>query len=114
MPDINRWMKKFRERWIAKHIDGVIELFTDDVDYFEAPSQEIEDKEALREEWKSIRNQEDVDLNYEIYSRYGSKFTVKWDLEYREDQDWNQLKGIYLIELNDENKCVEFWQYCQS
>jgi hypothetical protein len=114
MPDIEGWMKKFRERWIAKDIDGVIELFADDVEYFETPYQEIEDLEALREEWKSIRNQEDINLSYEIYSRDGSKFTVKWDLKYSQDQDWNHLKGIYLIELNEENKCVKFWQYLQS
>jgi ketosteroid isomerase-like protein len=77
MPNIEEWMKMFRERWIAKDIDGVIELFTDEVDYFETPYQEIEDLEALREEWKSIRNQEDIDLNYEIYSRDGTKFSVK-------------------------------------
>ena len=77
MPNIEEWMKKFRETWIAKDIDGVIEIFTDEVDYFETPYQEIEDLEALREEWKSIRNQEDIDLNYEIYSRDGTKFSVK-------------------------------------
>jgi hypothetical protein len=42
------------------------------------------------------------------------KFTVKWGLSYREDGEENNLKGIYLIELNQENKCVEFWQYCQA
>jgi len=54
MPDIEVWMKKFRERWIAKDIDGVIEIFTDEVDYFETPYQEIEDLEALREEWNRL------------------------------------------------------------
>ncbi len=114
MPDIEVWMKKFRERWIAKDIDGVIELFADDVDYFETPYQEIKDLEALREEWEPIGNQEDIELGYEIYSRDGNKFTVKWDLKYSQDRERNQLKGIYLIELNEGNKCVEFWQYCQS
>ena len=54
MPDIEVWMKKFRERWIAKDIDGFIEIFTDEVDYFETPYQEIEDLEALREEWNRL------------------------------------------------------------
>ncbi len=114
MQNIDQWMEKFREKWIANDIDGVLELFTDDVDYYETPSQKLEDTEALREEWLSIKNQEDIDLSFEIYSRDENKFTVKWDLSYREDGVQNGLEGIYLIELNQENKCIEFWQYCQA
>ncbi|MFO7794196.1 MAG: hypothetical protein R6V35_04450 [Candidatus Nanohaloarchaea archaeon] len=46
MPDINQWIEELREGWITKDIDRVLELFTDNVDYYETPSQKIEDKEA--------------------------------------------------------------------
>lgn len=109
MPNINQWMEKFKENWITKDIDGVLELFTDDINYYETPSRKLEDKEALRRKWRLVRNQEEVELDFEIYSQDESKFTVKWDLKYRESMEQNQLKGIYLIELNEENKCTEFW-----
>jgi len=39
--------------------------------------------------------------------------TVKWHLEYTQDSERKVLNGVYLIKLNDEGKCTEFWQYCE-
>jgi hypothetical protein len=89
-------------------------LFTEDVDYFETPYREISDREALRDEWRSIMDQEDINLEFEVYSRDRNKYTVKCSLGYFEDGVENKLKGVYLIELEGQNKCKEFWQYCQA
>ena len=34
-------MQKFMKNWIAKDINGVLELFTDDVDYYEKPPKNL-------------------------------------------------------------------------
>lgn len=111
--NIEKWVEEFKQGWKSKDIDSVLDLFTDDVEYYETPFEKLEDKEELREEWKSVRDQEDIRIETEIFSRDQDKFTVKWGLSYREKGEENCLKGIYLIKLNSQNKCCEFWQYCQ-
>lgn len=113
MRDIEEWLEKFRKNWKAGKVNKVMELFADDVEYHETPFQKLEGDE-LRSEWEGVKNQKDIDLGFDIFSRYEEKYTVKWSLEYTEDGERNCLKGIYLIKLNSENKCYEFWQYCES
>jgi hypothetical protein len=68
----------------------------------------------LRKEWRSIKEQQNIQLKTEVFSRDQGKFTVKWRLSYSKDGKENSLEGIYLIKLNSENKCYEFWQYSVS
>jgi ketosteroid isomerase-like protein len=112
--EIGDWLDNFRDAWISKDIDRVIDLFADEVDYFETPSRELADKKEIREEWQSVRKQEDISLNCDLFCSEGNKHTVKWSLSYVKDGKQTDLKGIYLIELNDEGKCTSFWQYCQN
>ena len=109
--DIDEWLKKFKQAWIGKDVDRVMELFTDDVDYFETPFIEFENKDELREEWESIKAQEDIDLELEVFGSEEERFTVIWNLSYREDGKELDSRGVYLIKLNEENRCFEFAQY---
>ncbi|WP_414837972.1 YybH family protein [Candidatus Nanosalina sp. VS9-1] len=109
--DIEAWMEDFREAWKDKDIDRVMSLFTDGVEYFETPFLKFENREELREEWKGIRDQQDINLDFEVFSSDGDKFTVKWDLEYTQDGESFTSRGVYLIRLNSENNCYNFVQY---
>lgn len=109
--DIENWLEDFERNWEKKDIESVLELFTEDVDYYETPFEKLDNKKELREEWRSIKNQSDIELETEIFSKEEDKFTVKWRLQYSKNREQNILKGIYLIKLNSRNKCYEFWQY---
>lgn len=113
MRDIETWLEKFRENWKAGKVDQVLQLFTEDVDYYETPFLQLENDE-LRAEWRGVKNQQDIVLEFDVFSRENEKFVVQWSLEYVEDGGTNSLKGIYLIKLDSDNKCYEFWQYCES
>ena len=109
--DIEKWLEDFERTWKKKNVESVLELFTDDVDYYETPFEKLDNKEDLKDEWRSVKDQQELELETEIFSREDGKFTVKWNLRYTKNGEQNILKGIYLIKLNSDNKCYEFWQY---
>jgi hypothetical protein len=110
---IQSWLEKFKNGWKKGEVDEVLALFTDDVEYWETPSEKLEPEE-LREEWNGVQQQEDIELDTEVFSSNGNKYTVQWELSYTECGEITELRGVYLIKLNSEGRCYEFWQYCQS
>lgn len=107
---IEAWLQEFREAWMQKDIDSVMQLFTDDVEYFETPFQRLE-KGELREEWRSIRDQESIGLEFEIFASEGKRHTVVYSFECIIDGEDYQSEGVYLIKLNSEGLCEKFRQY---
>lgn len=113
MRDIEKWLEKFEESWKAGNVDEVLDLFTDGVEYHETPFQKLEGAE-LRSEWEGVESQQDIDLEFDVFSKNEEKYTIQWSLKYTEEGELNRLKGIYLIKLDSSNKCYEFWQYCET
>jgi ketosteroid isomerase-like protein len=112
-PSIQDWLQSFRKNWKRGNVEEVLQLFTDDVDYWETPSKKL-DLEELREEWKTVKEQEDIRLKFEVFSQDKNKYTVQWELSYIKDGEKSELKGVYLIKLNKEGRCEDFWQYLNS
>jgi len=110
---IKEWLQKFEENWKQKKVDEVLQLFSENVEYHETPTKKLENKEEIRKEWQSINNQKNIELETEVFSSTENKHTVKWHLEYTKNNERKLLNGIYLIQLNEEGKCIELWQYCQ-
>lgn len=96
---------------MSTDIEGVLSLFTDDAVYYETPFQQLDGNEAIRDEWETVREQEDITLDFQVFNREGRRYTVQWELEYRENGEKKQYNGVYLIILNSNGKCEEFWQY---
>ncbi|MFB6099946.1 MAG: nuclear transport factor 2 family protein [Candidatus Nanohalobium sp.] len=112
MAQIQDRLNQFKKCWKKGDIDKVLNLFTEDVEYWEAPSQKP-GPEELRHEWESVMDQEDIELETEVFSSQERKHTVQWKLSYVQEGERTELDGFYLIKLNSEGKCYEFWQYCQ-
>lgn len=108
---INIWLEKFKICWIQKDIDGVLELFDDNVEYWESPFKELNDKKDLWREWQAIKTQDRVNLKLSVYSSVSNKHVIVWQLLYAEKnlaiQNW---AGVYLVKLNEEGKCIYFQQ----
>lgn len=47
---IEAWLNKFKTRWETKNVELILDLFSDDVEYWETPYQKIPDKAALKHE----------------------------------------------------------------
>ncbi len=115
MEKINNWLDKLTTFWESQDIDEVVNLFTDDVEYWETPFKKLANSDELRREWEDIKNQQNIVINCKVFSKEGDKYSVLWDLEYKDT--FNQLKqyrGIYLVRLNSDNKCHYFFQTCES
>jgi len=69
--EIDDWLQKFRNRWRNKQVDRVLELFADEVEYYETPTPELESKEEIRNEWRNIRSQENIEIDTEVFSSAG-------------------------------------------
>ena len=106
MKKINTWLKKYESFWRSRDVDGVLSLFSKDVKYgnfFKIHSN----FNSLREEWESIKKQRDIVLNFEVFSKESNKYTVIWELKYRNlENKVVYLKGTYLMKLDSNNKCI--------
>lgn len=108
---IEQWLRKFNDSWKDHDVDGVMELFSDNVQYWETPFHKLQSINEIRSEWSAIKNQFDIRLNTSVYSENEGRYTVKWDLFYsNESHQKKHWAGIYLIELNDDGKCSYFHQ----
>ncbi|MFP4402517.1 MAG: hypothetical protein ACLFPL_04785 [Candidatus Nanoarchaeia archaeon] len=110
MMDIDVWMQKFKEYWLSYDIEGVISLFDDEVEYWESSFQRIEHKQELREEWEYIKAQHNIKFAYDIFSQENDKYSIIWKLKYNN----KEVRGTYLLKLNQDNKCTYFYQTCEE
>lgn len=111
---INEWLKKFKEYWESGNPEKVLSLFTDDVIYFETPFKQLMNKSEILNEWKGVLNQENILINYAVFSETGNKGAVTWDLTYDIDGTTHKVQGTYLVELNKNGSCKYFQQTCET
>ncbi len=110
MSAIQKWLNDFCDAWKAKDIDSVINLFSDEVEYWETPYKRISSKEDLSIEWKAILKQANLVISTSIFSSEDKKHSVIWGITYQNVGVQSVWAGTYLIELDDDNKCVYFMQ----
>ncbi len=107
---IESWLARFHEAWKSHDVDTVIELFTDDVEYWETPHKLLSGKEAVRKEWQAILGQENIEVDWKIFaSSADNRHTVLWDLNYLKDGLRYSSSGVYLISLNNAGICGYFY-----
>lgn len=107
---IETWLQTFKSKWLEKDIDGVLALFSDDVSYFETPFQQIHSKSELAKEWSVIKDQDAIELGFDIFSSSDQHHTILWDLSYLKAGVRHYWSGVYLITLNSSGLCKKFYQ----
>jgi aspartate/methionine/tyrosine aminotransferase len=112
--EIEHWLQRFKERWKSHNVDGVMELFAEGVDYYETPFRKLESRQEIRAEWMQVKQQRNIEIDTDVFASQGSKHAVKYALKYTEDGDRRELRGVYLVTLNEEGECTEIWQYFQE
>ncbi len=107
---ILNWLNAFKQNWLNKDTNGVLSLFTDNVNYYESINEKIADKNDLKIIWNDVMLHRDINVNLELFSSEGNKHTVIWKLDYKVDDDYYSYSGIYLIRLNEQGLCDLFVQ----
>lgn len=106
---IEDWLEQFHDAWKRHDIDAVMDLFTDDVEYWETPHYRIESKQELEKEWQAIKIQQNIQIETKLFSSADdNKHTVIWNLSYENNGNTHKSAGTYLISLNEEGKCYFF------
>jgi ketosteroid isomerase-like protein len=112
--DINQWLEAFNTNWSAHNIDAVMDLFTDDVEYWETPHYKLDSKDHLRQEWQAVLTQQDIQLHTEVFnSSQDNRHAVIWQLSYARDGELRESAGTYLIGLDDNGLC-NFFHYVSA
>lgn len=107
---IEAWLQRFHQAWQDHDIDRVINLFADDVEYWETPHKLLQDKTNVREEWQAILNQEDISVDWTVFnSSANNRHSVIWSLQYLQAGVIKHSAGVYLIQLNDSGLCDYFY-----
>ena len=113
--DIDDWLEKFEKHWKTHNINGILNLFDKNVIYFETPFFKLENFGELAEEWKAIKNQNEIYLDFEIFSSYKNKHSIIWKLRYSDKTNTEKIfSGTYLIKLNNKGICTYFHHSCES
>lgn len=108
-------MDKFINYWKLHEVDDVLDLFTDNVEYWETPFNKVSDKSSLKKEWEYVKNQRNIEIFYDVFLKNRNKFSIIWKLKYLNEK--NEIKifsGVYLIGLNNDGKCNYFFHCCES
>ncbi len=108
---IEDWLKKFVDCWKGHEIDSVLELFDENVEYWETPFKRLDGSKELKSEWSAILSQENIQVNTDVLGQDKNGFyIVRWDLSYDNEVGKQEWSGVYLIELNELSKCNYFLQ----
>lgn len=106
MNNLENWCESLKRFWQNKEIDKIINLFDDNVIYYETPNCKLESINQVREAWNEIKEQNTNNIEMKVLCEEDNKcianFILKDELTY---------DMIYEIELNDTNKCIYFKQW---
>jgi hypothetical protein len=110
--NIGEWLDAFKNSWTDKDIPAIVELFSDDIEYWETPYKKLSSLEDVKSEWGSIHNQDNIKVETTIFSKSEQQncFTVLWKLGYASNGTQKVWAGVYLIKLNPQGKCYYFYQ----
>lgn len=108
---IDVWLERFRLSWIAHDVERVMELFADDVEYWETPHARIESKQALQNEWQAILEQAEIAITTDVFVQENGRYAIRWRLTYlNSSDDMQEWAGTYLVELDEVGLCRYFYQ----
>jgi len=104
------WLDKFKLAWTQKDLKAIQLLFDEQVEYWESPFKKLAGIQAVMKEWQAVVQQENIKIETELLTMDANRSTVRWDLSYVLNGAEHVWAGLYLIELNSEQRCVGFMQ----
>lgn len=113
--EFDSWLKKLKKAWENRDPQAAADLCAENLEYLETPfSEPLKTKKEVLEEWKSVENQKDVSLSYEIISIFGNHGIAHFSATFTRIPSSKKvhLDGIFQVKLDENNLCTEFrWWY---
>lgn len=107
--NLDKWCNDLKEYWLQKDINAILELFDNQVEYYETPFQKVKDIELV---WQDIKIQEITSLEYKILGVKDNIVVANFVM----NDNGEIADMIYEIRLNNLGKCDYFkqWYMCSN
>ena len=111
------WLGEFLDSWQDLDWQRTLNLFAEDVQYFETPSEApCNDFAEVTELWSAVaENQRDIHYNYQILLCNSERCVANWQMKRVFLEAGNEvpqeIDGIFLIELDERRRCRYFLQW---
>ena len=66
MKDYYKWCVELLNNWKQKNVENIVNLFVENVEYYETPTEEINTIKEVRKMWKEIEEQDTSDIEFNI------------------------------------------------
>lgn len=106
MNKFEKWCNDLKYFWEHQEIESIINLFDEQVVYYENPKMRLASISEIRKIWEEIKEQNVDSIEFKILCIDHNKCIVNYILNDKTSYDM-----IYEIELNQEDKCTFFRQW---
>ena len=101
-----KWCKRLLNNWKQKNVEHIVNLFDENVEYYETPAEKINTINEISKMWEEIKEQNTSKLEFDIICKNNECCIVNFILK-----DTISYDMIYQIKLNENNKCVFLKQW---
>ena len=66
MRDYYKWCVELLNNWKQKNVENIVNLFDENVEYYETPTEQINTIKEIRKMWEEIEEQNTSDIEFNI------------------------------------------------
>ena len=100
------WCIELLNNWKSKKIENIVNLFDEQVEYYETPKEKINTIKEIEKMWEEIKEQKTNNIEFNILCQNNECCIVNFILK-----DVVSYDMIYQIKLNENNKCIFLKQW---
>lgn len=116
--EYTNWLNLFFDSW--QKLEGIktVELFSNDVKYYETPNGKMCDSiDEVKALWEIVpKNQKNIKYSFKVIISNEEVCIVNWEMTRTINEIQQFIDGIFEIRLNDNNLCNYFkqWRYTEN
>ncbi|MCL5970417.1 MAG: hypothetical protein M1450_02880 [Patescibacteria group bacterium] len=115
--NFENWLNQLKIIWESKNYQEIVNIVADKFAWHETPFQKpYTTKEELVNDWKTILDQDNIKVDYQILSVQNDLGLAQWSASFDRlsSKEKAELSGIFAVKLNKEGKCTEFCMWFNS